>query len=482
MKTFVRLGSFDIVWYAVLIMTGAFIAYYLSLRNLKKAGYKTEYVDDMFLGILVFGVMGARLWYVLFYDFSMIIENPVNVFMIRDGGLAIHGGIFLGAAFAYVYLKKRNIQFFHWTDAIVPNVMVAQALGRWGNFMNQEAYGYAVGEAYYQYFPNFIKNHMYIDGAYRLPTFLFESVLNVVGWILITQVLKKSKKLKRGDLTFAYLIWYGAIRFIIEGMRTDSLMLSLGFVELRIAQVISIAFLGVGLVGFYGGFKRYIVRHKPLILFDFDGTIMDTQQVIFETFKKVLTRHKPDLELDDALLYSFIGPTLYESFGRFFDEEKVQELVDEYRAINLELHDAYVQPMEGVIACLDSLKASGYVLGIVSSKIQHPIRYALKLRQMESYFDLVYGIDDYEYPKPNPDGINKAIENLGYDRSQVIYVGDSASDIEAGRAAGAYTIGYIFDERRIESLESSNPNVIIHHWDEFEGILKEDHEWTYNMI
>ena len=154
----------------------------------------------------------------------------------------------------------------HWADAIVPNILVAQAMGRWGNFMNQEAFGGIVDESHFRLIPDFIKNNMFIDGAYRAPTFLYESVLNLIGWLLITRGLRKSEKLKRGDQSFAYLMWYGVVRFVIESMRTDALLVNLGFVELRIAQVISIVFVVVGLIGFYGGFRKFYPKTKPALI------------------------------------------------------------------------------------------------------------------------------------------------------------------------------------------------------------------------
>lgn len=481
-KTAVEIFGVSIAWYAILIVGGAFIAYELSARSIRKMGYDNEIMENLFVGALVSGVIGARLWYMLFIDFGGFIANPMSFFEFRDGGLAIHGGLILGVLFAYFYARRKNLNFIHWADAIVPNILVAQAIGRWGNFLNQEAFGRVVSESYYRYFPSFIKNMMFINGEFQEPTFLYESVLNIVGWVLIVYVLKKSKDLKRGQLTSAYLIWYGVVRLIIEGLRSDALFWNLGFVQLRIAQVISIAFIVVGLMGYYGVFKKFYPRSKPVIIMDFDGTIMDTQQVIQETFVEVFRRNKPDFEMTDEILSSFIGPTLYDSFGRFFKENEVDDLVSEYRALNIELHEAYVKPMENVIEVLEQLKSEGYVLGIVSSKVRAPIDYALELTNMSHLFDFVYGFDDYENAKPDPEGIIKALDRGFYDRSQSIYIGDTPSDIEAGRRAGSFTIGYIFDKNREQALRDSKPNAMISDWNELIAILEGDHEWTYNLI
>lgn len=482
MKTFIKLGPITIAWYAVFIMTGAFTAYYLSLRNLKKMGYEKEDAENLFYGALLFGVLGARIWYVMFFDISYYLQDPIRIIRFQDGGLAIHGGLIGGIAFAYYYAKKRGFNFMHWTDAVVPNVLVAQAIGRWGNFMNQEAFGGIVEESHFRFLPTFIKNNMYIDGAYRAPTFLYESVLNIIGWILITQLLKKSKDRKRGQQTFAYLIWYGVVRFIIEAMRTDALMVNLGFTELRIAQIASIIFVVVGLLGYYGNFRKLYPSPKPTLIFDFDGTLADTQELIHKTFVEVFKTHKPDHKLSDEELLSFIGPTLWDSFGKYFPEDRVDDIIAEYRKLNLEIHHEYIKPMDHVIEVLDKLKAEGYRMGVVSSKLRQPVLYGIELLDMEKYFDFVYGFDDYTYPKPDPDGILMSVKENFVDRSSYVYLGDSVSDIVAGRAAGAYTIGYIFDENRKDALIASEPNAIIDDWRDLIEILEGDHEWTYNMM
>ena len=109
MKTFLRIGdNITIAWYAVFIMTGAFIAYYLSLRQIKRMGYKQEDLDDLFVGALIFGILGARIWYVLFSDLSYYLQDPISIIRIQDGGLAIHGGLLAGIGYGYYLQKKRD--------------------------------------------------------------------------------------------------------------------------------------------------------------------------------------------------------------------------------------------------------------------------------------------------------------------------------------------------------------------------------------
>ncbi|HKM23760.1 MAG TPA: prolipoprotein diacylglyceryl transferase [Erysipelothrix sp.] len=478
LQTFIRIGSLDIAWYAVLIMSGAYIAYAVSAKSLKKAGYNIADIENLFFGALITGFAGARLWYVLFYDLATSLKDPISIFMIRDGGLAIHGGLFAGVSFGYWYAKKKNLNFWHMADMVVPNILIAQAIGRWGNFMNQEAYGGIVSESFYNYFPAFIKNIMFINGEYRMPTFFFESVANIIGWLLIYFVVRKLSTRKRGDMVYAYLMWYGVTRYFIEGMRTDSLT----FFHFRIAQLISLGFLFVGVLGYVGFFRRFRKPSKPVILFDFDGTLMDTEGAIKEAYRQVFRNNKPDYVLSEDDLNSFIGPSLVHSFGRFFDEDLIEDLITEYRTINHELHVPMVKPIDHAIEVLETLKEQGYTLGLVSNKARGALEVGLQQWNMNLYFDVILGVDEFETPKPDPKGVNDALELLGAQRANSIYVGDAVSDIVAGQRAGSFTIGFVFDKMREQALVEAGPNRVIHDLREILEIVGEDHEWTTDMM
>lgn len=141
-----------------------------------------------------------------------------------------------------IFSYRRLINPIDFLDIAAPGVMIAQAIGRWGNFINQEAYGRAVKNL--NYVPNFIKNQMYIDGAYRVPTFLYESLWNFLGFVIIMSIRHRPRTLKQGEVACFYLVWYGCGRFIIEGMRTDSLYLA----GLRVSQWLSVILVIIGIV------------------------------------------------------------------------------------------------------------------------------------------------------------------------------------------------------------------------------------------
>lgn len=245
-KTFIEIGPFSIQWYAVCIMTGAVIAYLIGQYHFKKLGYDKEILSDYFVGLLVIGIIGARIWYVIFMWNELYANNPMDIFMITNGGLAIQGGVFAGLLYSYFFFKKREIPFFVAGDAIMPGVLIAQACGRWGNFFNQEAYGSEVSLAFLKglHLPDFIIDNMYIHGSYYHPTFLYESIGCLIGFFLIIFVVKKIQK-KQGLQFFSYFVWYGFIRYFIEGLRTDSLYVF----GLKTAQLVSIGFVIAGIIG-----------------------------------------------------------------------------------------------------------------------------------------------------------------------------------------------------------------------------------------
>ena len=145
--TFVSIGSIHIQWYAICILFGAFLAYLLGQYRFKQLGYDKEILSDYFYALLFVGIIGARLWYVVF-SFDYYISRPIEIFAVWQGGLAIQGGILSGLVYSYYFFKKWNIPFLIAGDAIMPGILIAQACGRWGNFFNQEAFGEGVSFYY----------------------------------------------------------------------------------------------------------------------------------------------------------------------------------------------------------------------------------------------------------------------------------------------------------------------------------------------
>ncbi|AUB53207.1 prolipoprotein diacylglyceryl transferase [Enterococcus mundtii] len=260
-----------IYWYALIIVSGIIIAMWLSSREAVRVGMKAEDVTDFMLWGLPLSIIGARLYYILF-DLPQYIANPIQIFNIRSGGLAIYGGLIAGGITLYFYTKYHFIDAWTFLDIAAPSVLLAQAIGRWGNFMNHEAFGPDTTRSFLEslYLPNFIIDNMYIDGIYRQPTFLYESVWSLIGVIILLSLRKKTHLLKKGEIALIYLIWYSFGRFFIEGMRTDSLYL---LDTIRVSQLLSA-------VLFIGAIVLFIWRRKKGNLPDYDRSLGKNQFII----------------------------------------------------------------------------------------------------------------------------------------------------------------------------------------------------------
>ncbi|WP_413307228.1 prolipoprotein diacylglyceryl transferase [Bacillus sp. 1P10SD] len=230
------LGPIDVHWYGIIIGSGLALALFLAIREGNRRGLPNDTFADLMLWAIPIAIISARIYYVVF-EWKYYIKHPIEAPQIWNGGIAIHGALIGAVITTYVFSKKRGISFWKIADIAAPSIILGQAIGRWGNFMNQEAHGGEVTRAFLEnlHLPNFIINQMYIDGTYYHPTFLYESIWDFVGFILL--ILLRRVNFRRGELFLSYVIWYSIGRFFVEGMRTDSLMLG----SLRMAQTISIA-------------------------------------------------------------------------------------------------------------------------------------------------------------------------------------------------------------------------------------------------
>jgi len=240
----IEIGNIKIYWYSVMILLGVLTGSYLVLRESKRFNISKTKISDMIFYTIIFGIIGARLYYVIF-NFAYYINNPIDIIKVWEGGLAIHGGIIAGVIYLIYYTKKNNLNTLLITDICVPGVLIGQALGRWGNFFNGEAHGPITTLEYLQnlHLPKFIINGMNIDGLYYIPTFFYESLWCLIGLIIVL-LIRRILKIKKGNITGFYLIWYGIGRFVIEQLRTDSLMLN----TLKQAQIISIIMIIIGII------------------------------------------------------------------------------------------------------------------------------------------------------------------------------------------------------------------------------------------
>lgn len=245
--TAIKVGPISVQWYGVIIAFGIFIAIWLSIREAEKRGLKEDDIVDLALWMIPIGFLGARLYYVLF-EIGYYLQNPLQIFAIWEGGLAIYGGLIAGALTIVWFCNKRKVPIWLLLDILAPTVLLAQSIGRWGNFINQEAHGGEVSRTFLEnlFLPEFIINQMNIKGTYYHPTFLYESLWSLAGVLLIFSLRHRKELFKRGEVALTYVMWYALGRFFIEGMRTDSLYIP--GTPIRVSQMLSLVLVVAGII------------------------------------------------------------------------------------------------------------------------------------------------------------------------------------------------------------------------------------------
>ncbi|WP_100374008.1 prolipoprotein diacylglyceryl transferase [Bacillus sp. FJAT-45037] len=258
-------GPFTLYWYGAIIGLGVFLGYIIASRESVRLGMPKETFADLLLFAIPISIISARIYYVTF-RWEQFADDPIRMFYIWEGGIAIHGALIGGVLTAYFFTKRHNLSFWQLVDVAAPSILLGQAIGRWGNFMNQEVYGGPVTREFLEglLLPEFIINQMFINGTYYHPTFLYESIWNLLGVALLLYLRRVN--LKQGEIFFTYVIWYSVGRFFIEIIRLDFLLI---FGVLKTAQVISIVLvIGAVILWVYRrkqpGTKRYLDPALPV--------------------------------------------------------------------------------------------------------------------------------------------------------------------------------------------------------------------------
>ncbi|MFR4163218.1 MAG: prolipoprotein diacylglyceryl transferase [Paraclostridium sordellii] len=228
----------DVMWYGILMAIGMILGTLIALKEAKRVGIKEDNILDLAIIAIPVGLICARLYYVIF-NWEYYASNPSQVFNFRGGGMAIHGALIGGVLAGYLFSRYKKINFFKLADTVIIGMPLAQAIGRWGNFINKEAHGG----------PTNLPWGIMVDGVKVHPTFLYESIWDFGIFVFLWMFRKK--KSYEGQIIVLYAILYSLGRFFIEGLRTDSLMIG----PLRMAQVIS-------LLGVIGGLIAHIYLSK----------------------------------------------------------------------------------------------------------------------------------------------------------------------------------------------------------------------------
>ena len=464
--------GFEIHWYAVCILIGVILAVVFGVKEGKKLGIPSDYIYTGVVIILPLSILGTRLWWVLFNLDK--IDSIIDVIAIWDGGLAIQGGFITAVISVYFYCKYRKINMYRILDLVAPGFFMGQICGRWGNFCNHELYGPKVQniEAFKNLFPKFITENMYINGAYRHPTFLYESALNLVGLVIMLVCRRKFKKLQTGDLIGGYLVWYGGVRIFTESLRGQSganEILMLGPIPVSI--FISVLFIVCGIAflilkRFIGLKENYLEVLKIVeenrydtVLFDLDGTLLNTRALINRSFVHTFEHFRPGYVLSDDELDSFFGPSLRQTFSKYAEnEEELLEMIKFYREYNVSIHDDVVTAFPGAKALISTLYRKKYKLGVVSSKKTDLVEHGLSLFGMLDKIQVVIGEEDVKNPKPDPEGILEAMKKLN--SKKALYIGDGVGDILAGKNANIDTVGVLYSDRKQQIIDAEPTHTI----------------------
>jgi len=218
------IGPIDVHWYGIILGTAALVGLLLAVQEGKRYGLKPEFFMDILLIGALLAIVCARIYYVAF-QWENYRNDPIKIFAIWEGGIAIYGALIGAIIGALWYTRRKGYSFWRIADICAPSLIAGQMIGRWGNYVNQEAYGGPVSESFLRdtlHLPNWIVDQMYIQGEFHHPTFLYESVWNLIGLGLLLW-LRRRPRIRSGELFMSYFIWYSIGRFFIEGLRTDSL-------------------------------------------------------------------------------------------------------------------------------------------------------------------------------------------------------------------------------------------------------------------
>ncbi len=440
--TIVAVGGITIKWYAVTLVVGCIIGYLYLSQAMKLHGYKQTVSDDLLILILISSILGGRLFWVL--------ENLKNysmyawyVFAIGDGGIDIVGSLLSVGIVIAMYGKKHHMSFRRTMDVISTAILITLIIARIGRALEISSIWYCIA-------------------------------INIVEFLIIYYVMRSySPNRKRGDAFAVMLMLTGFDRLAAMVFHWDPL--AINNVILCIAAEI------YGLIVW--AYSRFFDKRKPVVLFDFDGTIMDSEQMIVGCFAYLYQKYGDINEFTKEVQQEVFGPPLRDELKKLFPDQDTDLLMKEYTDFQKSLPGRHlVSTLPNVVDVLKELKKQGYVTAIVTSRLSESCETWVEDLEIEEYFDAVVGTERYRHSKPSPDGIIETCEILNVGHDSVVYIGDNVSDVQAGKNAGVYTIGFVTNEDKKEKILNEKPNATIYDISELMKILDEKHDWSNDLI
>lgn len=430
-------------WAGLAVLAGAFLGYLLFRRDMKHNGYVRAFSQDIFLGCIFFGLLGARLaWYA---------ENGFarfgRFFLFFYDGFEPLGGILAACIFLLIYCRKNYMSMLRTLDCAMPQMLLAMAIARIPDIFTSWRVILVVG-------------------------------VDFLGYVMLQLVYRRFFNDKhRGDAAALALLWIGLSRFFVNVAL---------YGRANMTPALSLP----GLVTAIGALVLYVFNRmrkmdtKPLVLFDFDGTLMDTQAMVNESYRYLFNKYRTVDDFDDRTQIEVFGANDRREIARLFQGEDPNELTTEFRAFQQNLPAlGLVNTMPHALEILMWLKKNGYTVGVVTSRPTDNCRYWISEFDLDDYIDMVMGAEVYKKAKPAPDALRRICHELKMGHDNCVYIGDHARDVRMARRACVYAIGYVTSEKGLKRITRSMPNRMIRDLLELEDILQEtDHNWTYNLL
>ena len=441
-NTIFTIGNFGLTWYTLTFVIACIFCFMFGSKEFTKHGYKQKVADEVFTLALIGAVIGGRIGWVLenFHEYYLY---AWYIFRLTDGGLEVITAL-LGAGVAlYMYCRKNHMSFFRTMDTVSPILMAGAIIVRIGRCFSQ-------------------------------PAVCINVAVSSVIFILIWYVYRPYKNgHKRGDITAIVLLWLGVSRLSAHVFKID---------DLAANCLITSIMAEVGGLILYVRNRKYIAQ-KPTILFDLDGTLMDSEGMVTHCFMYLFEKYGDPKDFTHEKQLEVFGPPLKDEMQKLFPDRDPEVMVKEYRLYQNSLPDQHiVELLPNTEIVLRELKKRGYQLGIVSSRLTESCEMWLKEFKIYDLFDVVLGRDQFINAKPAPDGILKACEMLNKGHDSCIYVGDHFNDIEAARNAGVYAVAYVSNKERLPKIKAAGPNYLIMGLGDLIPELESDHAWTYEKI
>lgn len=442
LSTIVSVGGITIKWYAVTLVLGCILGYLYLSQAMKLHGYKQIVSDDILIIAIICGVVFGRIFWVL--------ENLKNysmyawyVFALGDGGIDILG-VLLGVSVGiFLYGKKHHLSFRRTMDVISVALLIVITVARVGRALEVSSVWLCVA-------------------------------MNLIEFFIIYYVMRQySPTRKRGDAFVAMLLLSGfdrlaAMVFHLDPLAVNNLLLCI------VCEVLGIML---------WTYSRFFDKRKPVILFDFDGTIMDSEQMIIGCFAYLFQKYGNINDFTKDVQQEVFELPLKEELAKLFPDQNTNMLLKEYTTFQKSLPGRHlVSTLPHVKDVLKQLKQEGFVVAIVTSRLSESCQTWVDDLQIDRYIDMIIGTEKYRHTKPDPDGIIEACELLNTGHDSVVYIGDNVSDVKTGKNAGVYTVAFITNEEKRTKIENEKPNAVMTDIQELLDILNAKHDWSNDLI